>query len=131
MQLGFPITVLPSELEDSVEYILCNASFAGPSRKKAHAKIVSVVVKVQNDAGIQSTENEGLVPRLLESEKRGDFMALVPLRIGRKRKIFIGDRSLVHARAANGDIKPTIIKATLNSENNKYAGYRSDACEFS
>ena len=46
-------------------------------------------------------------------------------------KIFIGDGSLVHARAANGDIKPTIIKATLNSENNKYAGYRSDACEFS
>ena len=69
------------------------------------------------------TENEGLILRLLESEKRGNFMTLVPLRIGRKRKIFIGNRSLVHARAANSNIKPNMIKATLNSKNNKYAGY--------
>ena len=78
MQLGFPITVLPNGLEDSVDYVLCNATIAGPSRKKAHAKIVSAVLKTLNDAGIQPSENEGLIPRLLESEKRGDFMTLVP-----------------------------------------------------
>ena len=46
-------------------------------------------------------------------------------------KIFIGNRLLVHVRAANSNIKPNIIKATLNSKNNKYAGYCLDACEFS
>ena len=128
-----PITVLPSGLEDSVDYILCNSTFAGPSRKKAHAKIVSAVVTILNYTGIQLTENEGLILRLLESEKRGDFMTLVPLRIGRKRKIFIGNRMLAPARAANSNIKPNIIKATLNSKKNKYAyyGYSLDACEFS
>ena len=133
MQLEFPITFLPNGLEDSVNYVLCNATFAGPSRKKAHAKIVSAVVKILRDTGIESTENEGLIPRLLESKKRGDFMTLVPLRIGRKSKIFIDNRLLVHARAANGNIKPNIIKATLNSKKNKYAyyGYSLDACEFS
>ena len=38
---------------------------------------------------------------------------------------------LVHAWAANGNIKPNIIKATLNHKNNKYTGYCLDACEFS
>ena len=43
----------------------------------------------------------------------------------------IGYRSLVHARAANSNIKPNIITAMLNHKHNKYAGYCLDACEVS
>ena len=69
-----------------------------------------------------------MITRLLESEKRGDFMTLVPLWIGRRRKIFIGDRLLVPTArlelrlAVIGDRK---FCHSLRFQKTRFSGFRN------
>ena len=55
LQLGLPITALPDGLDNSGNWSLCNAFFAGGARKRSHEHIAETMVTIFSDCKIQAT----------------------------------------------------------------------------